>query len=224
MLADAARNHRAWFGRGRQRLEIDGVDLFVGRRDAVLAFPDPDADLSRAVRQARASGVSEIGCWSLLPDEALGERLSALGFQDGWQPHWMGVEASRRVDEPGHDVEQSATCALDLPYASEAHESSLGGDVRHFVVRDGTRIVGHAVLNVDGRSAGIYDMGVLAAFRRRGLGRALALAALGYARDRGCASVTLNATSEGEPLYRSVGFESLAYGMTWWHFPRSRGG
>jgi len=169
------------------------------------------------------SEITEIGCWALLPDDLLGERLSALGFQDGWQPHWMGFDASRHVDEPGHDVEETTRCARDLPYASEAHESALGGDVRHFVVRDGTRIAGHAVLNIDDRSGGIYDMGVSQSSRRRGLGRALTLAALGCARDRRCANVTLNATGEGEPVYRSVGFESLGHGMTWWLFPSRRG-
>jgi ribosomal protein S18 acetylase RimI-like enzyme len=76
------------------------------------------------------------------------------------------------------------------------------------------------VLNVDGDSAGLYDMGVLPRARRRGYGRALTLAALAHARDLGCASVTLNATAEGELLYRSVGFSSLGLGMTWWLFPR----
>ena len=67
---------------------------------------------------------------------------------------------------------------------------------------------------------GIYDMGVLPDARRRGFGRALTLAALARARTLGCTSVTLNATGAGEPLYRSVGFESLGLGMTWWLFPR----
>jgi len=83
-------------------------------------------------------------------------------------------------------------------------------------------IVGHVVLDVDGDQGGIYDMGVIPAARRRGHGRALTLAALARARDAGCAGVTLNATGEGEPLYRSVGFDSLGRGMTWWLFPRSQ--
>jgi len=50
-------------------------------------------------------------------------------------------------------------------------------------------------------------------------GEALTIAALARARDLGCAGVTLNATAEGELLYRSVGFHSLGLGMTWWLFP-----
>jgi ribosomal protein S18 acetylase RimI-like enzyme len=53
---------------------------------------------------------------------------------------------------------------------------------------------------------------VLPRAQRRGYGRALTLAALARARDLGCANVTLNATAEGELLYRSVGFRSLGLG------------
>ena len=221
MLADAASSHRSWFGRCREQVDLDGVTVFLGERAAVLAFPDSTGDLDAAVRVAREAGVREIGCWSLHPDEVLGRRLLELGFQDGWQPHWMGLDPSRGVGEPEHEVEETTHCSRDLPYASAEHESVLGGDVHHFVVRDGATIVGHVVLDVDGAVGGIYDMGVLPSARRGGLGRALTLAALARARVAGCASVTLNATGEGEPLYRSVGFESLGLGMTWWLFPRT---
>ena len=188
----------------------------------MLAFPRATADLAGAVRLAREAGAREVGCWSLRPDDELGARLLELGFQDGWQPHWMGLDAAGGFDAPRADAEETAQCSPELPYASAWHESVLGGDVHHFVVRDASALVGHAVLNVDGTTGGIYDMGVLPASRRRGHGRALVLAALSRARARHCATVTLNATAEGEPLYRSVGFESLGLGMTWWLFPARR--
>jgi ribosomal protein S18 acetylase RimI-like enzyme len=154
------------------------------------------------------------------PGQALGRRLQELGFQDGWHPHWMWLDPRRGAGEPEHEVEETTRCSRELPYASAEHESVLGGDVHHFVVRDGAAVAGHVVLDVSGTVAGIYDMGVQPSARRRGLGRALTLAALARARAAGCASVTLNATGEGEQLYRSVGFESLGLGMTWWLFPR----
>jgi ribosomal protein S18 acetylase RimI-like enzyme len=220
VLEDAARNHRSWFGKGRELVELDAVALFLGRDDAVLAFPRCEGDLSTAVRLACESGANEIGCWALAPDGELGSRLSQLGFQDGWEPHWMGTDPRGQREEPGHEVEETAECARCLPYSSKGHESVLGGNVHHFVVREGPTIVGHAVLNVDGESGGIYDMGVAPQARRRGYGRALALAALARAREGGCTSVTLNATGEGEPTYRSVGFDSLGLGKTWWLFPK----
>jgi hypothetical protein len=51
-----------------------------------------------------------------------------------------------------------------------------------------------------------------------GAGRALVLAALALARAEGCRSVTLDATGEGEPLCRSVGFPSPGVGTTRWLF------
>ena len=113
--------------------------------------------------------------------------------------------------------------------AAEAHDrlndAAKGAGERYQRVaeemrREAERATKAAREKVDGAVAGIYDMGVLSSARRRGLGRALTLAAVARAREAGCASVTLNATGEGEALYRSVGFESLGLGMTWWLFPR----
>jgi GNAT superfamily N-acetyltransferase len=43
-------------------------------------------------------------------------------------------------------------------------------------------------------------------FRRQGVGRALMLQALSYLENQGAESIRLDATSLGEPLYRSLGF------------------
>jgi GNAT superfamily N-acetyltransferase len=84
--------------------------------------------------------------------------------------------------------------------------------------RDG-RPVGHAVVSVTaGRlgAAGLYDVGVERGERRRGIGRAVTLAALDVARSLGCGVATLNATPEGEALYRAMGFRSVGVAQTWW--------
>ena len=84
--------------------------------------------------------------------------------------------------------------------------------------RDG-RPVAHAVLSVTaGRLgvAGLYDVGVEPRERRRGIGRAVTLAALGVACSLGCDIATLNATQEGEALYRTMGFRSVGAAQTWW--------
>jgi ribosomal protein S18 acetylase RimI-like enzyme len=219
VLEAAARSHASWFGRGRKTIVLDGVRVFVGPGDAVIAFPAAGADLAAAVRLAHEAGVREIGCWALAPDDALGRRLGELGFQDGWQPHWMGIDPRTPRATPEHEVERTTGCDPELPYASAHHFAVLGGDVHHFLVRADGSVVGHVVLDVDGDTGGIYDMGVVPAARRRGYGRALTLAALEVAGELGCTSVTLNATGEGEPLYHAVGFGSLGLGMTWWLFP-----
>ena len=216
MLADVERNHRSWFARGRETVELDGVTAYLGATHATLAFPRSDGDLESAVRMAVERGVSEFGCWALAADDRLGRRLLGLGFQDGWQPHWMGIEPERE-GLPGHAAEESAECSIALPYG---HDPAPSDVARHFVVREGGALVGHVVLHVEGETGGVYDMGVAPRARRRGHGTALTLAALTAAHELRCASVTLNATGEGEPLYRSVGFASLGRGMTWWLFPR----
>ena len=213
MLRDVERSHRSWFARGREAIELDGVTLYLGKTEATLGFPRSDADLARAVRTAAERGASDIGCWALSPDEGLGARLLALGFQDGWQPHWMGVEPVRRSEPPEPAVEQSEECSAALPYG---HDPAPTDVARHFVTRDRGVLVGHVVLHVEGHAGGIYDMGVAPHARRRGHGTALTVAAVTAAHELGCSSVTLNATGEGELLYRSVGFRSLGYGMTWW--------
>jgi GNAT superfamily N-acetyltransferase len=218
VLQDAMENHLSWFGRHRARVEIAGVSVFLGQGDVVLGFPSPDADVSGAVEAARASGAHEISCWTLEPSAALGAQLTALGFQDGWQPHWMGIDPRSPDESSEHDVEETLECVDGLPY-SPHQPDQLGGDgVHHFVARADADVVGHTVLNVEGTTGGLYDMGVAPRALRRGYGRALTLAALACAREAGCTSVTLNATGEGERLYGSVGFASLGHGMTWWLF------
>ena len=84
--------------------------------------------------------------------------------------------------------------------------------------RDGVA-VGHVTVNVTtGRLgvAGIYDMGVAASEQRRGIGSALTAAALEVGERAGCAVATLNATPEGELLYRQLGFRFVGVAQTWW--------
>ena len=70
--------------------------------------------------------------------------------------------------------------------------------------------------------AGLYDVGVRADERRRGIGRALTALACSLARAHGCRYATLNATYDGEQLYAALGFRSVGVAQTWWlHLPRA---
>jgi len=81
------------------------------------------------------------------------------------------------------------------------------------------RLVGHSVLNLTtGRQgvAGLFNVGVAPRVRRRGIGAAVTAAACRLARDLGCRYAVLNATPDGERVYRRLGFVSFGEGQTWY--------
>ena len=59
----------------------------------------------------------------------------------------------------------------------------------------------------DGPDCGVYFVATREAFRRRGLATRLMWAALGEARERGCATSSLQASAMGEPVYAAMGYE-----------------
>jgi len=198
------------------------------------------ATLDVIVADRRRRAPKQVGCWALTPTRPpdLGARLMARGFEWGWQPHWMALDLGRMgVDFPVPDglriaVDDEADWDVDdLPYytrrTKEEREdvapSLAAAHVRtpprrrwHFGAWLEERIVGHSALQLTtGRLgvAGIYNVGVVPDARRRGIGRAVTLAACQYARALGCHWATLNSATD---IYERLGFVSLGRGQTWW--------
>lgn len=224
LLRATAANHRAWFRRtaavaGGSVKRLDGLDVVVAGAHGTIAFPRRRGRSPQALDEAMRLGLRSMSCWSLHDDDALGALLVARGFEVGWQPHWMALDLAYLPDkEPARPVLAArADEGRDLPYA---HSGPDPRGVHHLAVVEDGRTIGHVVVNPWRGHAGIYDMGVARDRRRRGVGRALTIAACRLARDLGCASALLNATGEGEALYRTVGFRSLGWGRTWWLHPR----
>jgi GNAT superfamily N-acetyltransferase len=106
-------------------------------------------------------------------------------------------------------------------------ERSGGEDCAVFVSEDGGRVVSCGGVTVatrlpgpgnpSARSAYIQWMATDPGHRRRGHARAVFEAILAWLREQGVANVELHATPEGEPLYRSHGFDDPRY-------PQLRGG
>jgi GNAT superfamily N-acetyltransferase len=115
--------------------------------------------------------------------------------------------------------------------AAEVQAAAFGDDLeqtRHFVAPkllntacavvtayDGSRPVSTATVFVVDGVAAVYGVGTLPPYRRRGLGRALTLAALHEGARRGADLAFLNPTDSGEPVYRALGFEDAPPWRVW---------
>jgi GNAT superfamily N-acetyltransferase len=224
-----ADNHRDWMARwaaaeGGTVVSVDGAELYLSAEANLFprSAPDPDALLG-AIRAYDCAGV---GYWSLGADDRLGVRLVARGFGWGWRPHWMAIdledeERFATAPDPGFEIVSAPgpPYARTLPYAPPDGVQEPRGVLR-LGVRLREKVIGQISINPTGAVAGIYAMGVAPRVRGRGIATALTMAACRLAVQHGCRHAVLNATDEGERVYRRVGFRSLGWGQTWWYFRR----
>jgi ribosomal protein S18 acetylase RimI-like enzyme len=76
----------------------------------------------------------------------------------------------------------------------------------HFTASIGGKVAGCATVFMGAGAAGIYNIATLPEHRGRGIGSALTLRALHYGHAKGFRVGVLQASSEGLPMYRSLGF------------------
>ena len=189
--------------------------------------------IDRIVRSCRRRSLKRLACWSLSPSQPrdLGALLVARGFGWGWRPRWMWLDLARmntdyskprglKIDIAGDDDVWDID---DLPYYNRK-EAEGWRILNHasprrawqFIASIKGEVVEQTKLNLTTGSlgiAGIYNVGVRRSFRNLGIGKAVLIAALQYAKDQGCAHAMLNGT--GERVYRQIGFELIGYGQTW---------
>jgi GNAT superfamily N-acetyltransferase len=83
-------------------------------------------------------------------------------------------------------------------------------DAQHILIaRDGGVNVAAAMAFDCDDDCGVYNVGTVEAYRRRGYGTALTVAHLYDALGRGCRTASLQSTAMAESLYAAVGFEDL---------------
>jgi len=241
----AAFNHRELFKKeaitlGGSYFDTDGLCWTSGNAQSpsMVAFPElTDANAGQQLDELmafyRKHPPKGAGCWSLDPASPpdLGIRLLARGFQPGWRPRWMGLDLRQvRTDHPfprgltiATDNQISLTDVKDLPYAHvivpAASTTDMPGQWMRFVASLNGKVVGHSVVFLtsgDLGAAGIYHVGVVPRHRKKGIGKAVTLAACLYARDRGYRYAVLNSTGAGQRTYEHLGFSVIRDGWTWW--------
>ena len=228
LLRAVADNHCDWMARwalaaGGGVVAVDGAELYLSHEASLFPRTAPDPDL--LIAAIRAHDCASVGYWSLGANDRLGVRLVARGFGWGWRPHWMAIDlddAERFVPSPDLRFSvgaASAPYARTLPYAPADGIADAPGVFR-LGVRLREKLIGQISINPRGGVAGIYSMGVAPRVRGRGIGTELTRAACRLAIQQGCRHAVLNATDEGERVYRRVGFRSLGWGQTWWYFRR----
>lgn len=94
------------------------------------------------------------------------------------------------------------------PLVSEA-------EVRLFVGRVDNQAVACGVLSQSDTVAGVYAIGVVEEFRRRGLGEFMTWEVLRAGQEAGCRVGVLQSSEMGQPLYEQMGFETV---VTYHHF------
>ncbi|MEU7480387.1 GNAT family N-acetyltransferase [Lentzea sp. NPDC042327] len=158
-------------------------------------------DLATLLTQAGLTAAeTEAAMWAELPDDLP-------------DPHADGLDL-RRVTTEAELADYATVLAANwTPPAATVREfyaataaHALRSQARYLVGYVGGRAVCTAEVFLHAGVAGVYNIATLATDRRRGYGGAITLAALHTARAEGYRIAVLQASEEGEPVYRRLGF------------------
>ena len=197
---------------------------------AQLAPDEADAAIDAVVARGAARHVPLM--WWTGPatrPAVLGTRLEAYGFTREGGPTGMAIDllamnqdpampselTIERVENLEHYGILGEVCAkgFGMPDFVAEPMSDLFGclssdtRIRYYLGRLDGEPVACSMLYLGAGVAGIYNVATLASARGRGIGAAITLAPLRYARDLGYRVGILQASKMGFPVYRRLGFQ-----------------
>ena len=214
-------------------LPIYRTDLPHRLLNGVLRVRDRPIDQAIAEARERLDGTR--WAWWVGPDSDPGtaEALLDNGAEELGQLPIMAVDLRafaelpapgeltiRRVTTPAEIREYVEACAEPLGIPADAVEDVVKREIAYapgegrlirLAATVGDRVVGTTAVLLGAEVAGIYWVATEAAYRQRGIATALTTETLRLAREAGLSIATLQASSMGEPVYRRIGFETVAH-------------
>jgi GNAT superfamily N-acetyltransferase len=201
---------------------------FDAREAEVDALLDVGFGLLRAFDCAPAVEVTPLS-----RPKSLAQRLERRLLEVTERQSWMRFEGDERSIAVNPEVEVRVAGPDDVLAFGNVHGGSVAW-VRRLsklttqaaMLEDGNTFylgcvagvtVGTLHLLIDGSTAGIYAVGTLRAYRKRGVSSTLMAAALSDAKVAGCELVCLATDTGGyaEGLYRRQGFEAMFESQLW---------
>jgi GNAT superfamily N-acetyltransferase len=179
---------------------LDGVPwLWWAGQDS---YPDLAADLL-------ARGATEVETLPVMAVQL--DRLSAVDPPPGLAIEKVQGPAALgewvRCYAPSFGLPPDSTEAMAR---AEAARLDPPGILVRFAGRMDGHVVGTSALHDRHGVAGVYAVTTARDFRRQGIATALSAAALNLGRQWGLRTATLQATAQGEPVYRRMGFTTVS--------------
>lgn len=204
------------------------------------SFPAEEADenIHRIICETRRRKVPLF--WWALPSEGGGHLINELeqqGFTHLFEAPAMAMDLRKLpledrtstipvVFEEVSDTEglsdwcRVMTCVYEFPEHVHSDWKDLlqaagygkASKYRHFIARSEGEPVACSSIYLDGRVAGLSNVGTMPEYRRRGLGRAIVLTAFNEARSAGYRVGVLYSSEMGYEMYKQMGFREYSRG------------
>jgi len=166
-----------------------------------------------AMQAAYASaGITRYAAWVHESDQAMRADVERRGYTLDTTTRAMGMELQEiRLESP--DVELGPPDWFEYLRIVGVPPNFLRGADREayhiLVARLGGANAAAAMAYDFGGDRGIYNVGTLESFRRRGLATAVTALLVHHALARGCQTASLQSTHAAERIYASIGFRDL---------------